>query len=67
MNQMTKEMIALCQVFSATFLSKKDVNKRKGEITVVIMHSPFGDNGCVEPQLLKYFSYPVKLPFLRGD
>ena len=62
--KLAKEMDALGESFSMTYLSKKDVRRQTGEITVVIMHSPFGDNCSIDPQIL---TYPVKIPFSKGE
>ena len=54
------------QTVAVTYLSKKDTGKSKGEISVVVMHSPFADDGSVAPQMLDKFTVPVKLPFTKG-
>ena len=34
---------------------------------MVVIHSPFADDGSTEPQMLDSFTVPVKLPFTRGQ
>ena len=60
------QMKGLRQSFALTYLSKKDVEKKSGEISVVVMHSPFADDGSTEPQMLCSFIVPIRLPFSRG-
>ena len=67
MEKFTSEMASMGQSLSVTYLSKKDVKKKTGEITVVTMHSPFSDSGGVEAQMLRGFTHEVKLSFAADE
>ena len=63
--KITKGMKKSRQVFALPYLSKKNNNNKTGEISVVIMHSPFADDGSTVPQMLEAVTLPVKLPFTK--